>query len=44
MPAPPLSGRIKVDPLSDQLQMAKFRPEADMGGAEKMSFLAELIS
>ena len=34
----PLGGRIKIDPWSDQLQMAKFRPEAAMSEAEKMSF------
>ena len=34
----PLGGRIKVDPWSDQLQMAKFRPEAAMSEAGKMSF------
>ena len=35
--ARPLGGRIKVDPWSDQLQMAKW-PEGAMSEAEKMSF------
>jgi hypothetical protein len=34
----PLGGRIKVDPWSDQLQMAKSKPEATMSEAEKMPF------
>ena len=34
----PLGGRIRVDPWSDQLQMAKFRPEATKSEARKMSF------
>jgi hypothetical protein len=34
----PLGGRIKVDPWSDQLQMAKSKPEAAMSEAEKMPF------
>jgi hypothetical protein len=38
MAALPLSGRVKVDPWSDQLQWAKSRPEAAMSEAEKMSF------
>ena len=33
-----LGGRIKVDPWSDLLQMAKFKPEAPISEAEKMSF------
>jgi hypothetical protein len=34
----PLGGRIKVNPWSDQLQMAKSKLEAPMNEAEKMSF------
>jgi Peptidase family M48 len=34
----PLGGRIKVDPWSDQLRMAKSKPEAAMSEAEKMPF------
>jgi len=34
----PLGGRIKVDPWSDQLQMAKSKPEAAVSEAEKMPF------
>jgi hypothetical protein len=37
MAALPLGGRIKVDPWSDQLQMAKW-PEGAMSEAGKMSF------
>ncbi len=38
MVALPLGGRIKVDPWSDQLQMARSKPEAAMSEAEKMPF------
>jgi Peptidase family M48 len=34
----PLGGRIKVDPWSDQLQMAKPKPEAPMSEADRMPF------
>jgi hypothetical protein len=34
----PLGGRIEVDPWSDQLRMAKSKPEAAMSEAEKMPF------
>jgi hypothetical protein len=34
----PLGGRIKVDPWSDQLRMAKSKPEAALSEAEKMPF------
>ena len=34
----PLGGRIKVDPWSDQLQMANSKPEAALSEAEKMPF------
>jgi peptidase M48-like protein len=34
----PLGGRIKVDPWSDQLQMAKPKPEVAMSEADKMPF------
>jgi hypothetical protein len=34
----PLGGHIKVDPWSDQLQLAKFRPEAAASEAERMPF------
>ena len=37
MAALPLGGRIKVDPWSDQLQLAKW-PEGAMSEAGKMSF------
>jgi len=34
----PLGGRIKVDPWSDQLQMAKARATGTLSEAERMSF------
>jgi hypothetical protein len=34
----PLGARIKVDPWSDQLQMAKPKPEAPMNEADRMPF------
>jgi len=34
----PLGARIKIDPWSDQLQMAKSKSEAPMSEAERMSF------
>src|SRR6267378_2873547 len=34
----PLGGRIKVDPWSDQLRMARSKPEAALSEAEKMPF------
>jgi hypothetical protein len=34
----PLGGRIKVNPWTDQLQMAKHKPEAAMSEADKMPF------
>lgn len=36
--AMPLGARIKVDPWTDELKMAKSKPQAIMSDAEKMSF------